>query len=240
MTAAIAIPLRPLRRMASWLVLLIFVSSFFVCSLRAAAAQAPANAAASSDQPTITYRRVFEHSTPEFIEITLRQDGTAKADVRQLSDPPSPQEFTVRPAYRDQIFDLARQLRNFQKLDLEVHKRVAFMGKKTLRWDRGEDTYQTEYNYTVDPKALQLQKMFENLAQEQSDLTLLEERLRFDRLGANQYLDQFEGHLNDGVLPQPERFLPVLDKIADDTRLFEIARQRARSLAARIRAGQAQ
>jgi hypothetical protein len=232
---SVVIPLPPLRRAASLLALLIFV-----CSLRAASAQAPASPATSSDQPTITYRRVFEHSTPEFIEIILRQDGTAKADVRQLSDPPSPQEFTVRPAYRDQIFDLAGQLRNFQKIDLEVHKRVANMGKKTLRWDRGAENYQADYNYTVDPKATQLQKMFENLAQEQSDLTLLEERLRFDRLGADQYLGQFEGHLNDGVLPQPERFLPVLDKIAGDTRLFEIARQRARSLAARIRAGQTQ
>jgi hypothetical protein len=215
------------------------LASLCFCGWASASAQDAAKPAAS-DQPTITYRRVFEHSSPEFIEIILRQDGSAKADVRQLSDPPSPQEFTVNTAYRDQIFDLARQLHNFQKIDLEVHKRVAFMGKKTLRWDQGAETYQAEYNYTIEPKAMQLQKLFENLAQEQADLELLEERLRFDRLGANQYLDQFEGHLNQGMLPQPERFLSVLDKIANDTRLIEVARQRARSLAARIRAGQGQ
>jgi hypothetical protein len=39
-------------------------------------------------------------------------------------------------------------------------------------------------------------------------------------------------------LPEPERFLGVLDRIAEDTRLIEVARQRARSLAARIRIAQ--
>ena len=198
-------------------------------------AQAPAPAAGAPDLPTITYRRVFAGSTPEFIEIAVRQDGAAKADVRQLSESASPQDFMVGPAIRDQLFELARQMRNFQGADLEVKRRVANMGQKTLRWDQGTETYQAQYNYTVDAKAGQLQKMFENLAQEQADLTMLEERLRYDRLGVNQGLDQFEDHLSRGALPEPGRFVAVLDRIAEDTRLIELARQRARSLAARIR-----
>ena len=196
--------------------------------------------ATRSDPPTITYRRVFEGSTPEFVEIAVRQDGAAKADVRQLSEAASPEEFAVRPAFRTQIFDLARQLRNFQGADLDVRRRVAYMGQKTFRWDHGAETYQAQYNYTVDPKATQLQKMFENLALEQGDLITLEQRSRYDRLGINQAIDQFEQHLNQGLLPEPERFLTVLDRIAEDTRLIELARKRARSLAARIRVGQSQ
>jgi hypothetical protein len=203
-----------------------------------ARAQAPSQTAAASDLPTITYRRVFQGSDPEFVEITVRQDGAATADVRQLSDPASPQDFAVGPVLRGKIFDLAQQLRHFQGADLEARRRVAFLGKKTFRWDQGAETYQTEYNYTVDPKASQLQKIFENLAEEQADLAMLEQRLRYDRLGVNQALDQFEQDLDSGVLPEPERFLPVLDRIAEDTRLIEMSRQRARSLAARIRVGQ--
>jgi hypothetical protein len=197
-------------------------------------------ARASTDVPAITFRRVFKGSMPEFVEIVIRKDGVAKADVRQLSDEASAQEFTVGSELRDRIFDLARQLKNFQGADLEVKKRVANMGQKTLRWDSGTETYQAQYNYTLDPKAAQLQKLFENLAEEQSDLTMLEERARYDRLGVNQALDQFEGHLSRGDLAQPERFLPVLDRIAEDGRLIEFARQRARTLAARIRAAQRQ
>jgi hypothetical protein len=203
-----------------------------------ARAQMPSEPAAASELATVTFRRVFEGSTPEFVEISVRQDGAVKADVRQLSDAASPQEFTVKAALSGQIFDLARQLGNFRGADLDTSRRVAYMGQKTLRWEKGGESYQTQYNYTADPQAAQLQKVFENLAQEQADLDRLEQRLRYDRLGVSEALDRFEEHLNQRELPEPERFLPVLDRIAGDTRLIELARQRARSLAARIRAGQ--
>lgn len=205
-----------------------------------AQAQSRAQPAAATNFPTITFRRVFQGSTPEFVEIVVRQDGAAKADVRQLSDAPAPQEFMVSPAIRAQIFELAGQMKHFRGADLDIHRRVANMGQKTLRWDNGAENYQTQYNYTADPRAAQLQKVFENLAQEQADLMMLEERVRYDRLGVNQGLDQFEDHLTRGSLPEPERFLAVLDRIAEDTRLIELARQRARSLAARIRVMQGQ
>lgn len=199
------------------------------------AGAAPGQAQSAADLPTITYRRVFKGSVPEFVEIVLRQDGAAKVDVRQLSDAPSPSEFVVSAAYGRKIFDLAGQMQNFQGANLDVQRRVAYMGDKTLRWDQGTESHQAQYNYTVDPKANQLQKMFDNLAQEQTDLTMIEERLRFDRLGVDQGLDQFAGHLDSGEVPDPQRFLAVLDKIAEDTRVIERARQRARSMAARIR-----
>jgi hypothetical protein len=203
-------------------------------------AQAQAPPAAASGLPTITFRRVFQGSVPEFVEIVVRQDGAAKADVRQLSDTAEPQEFIVGPEFRDQIFDLARQLKNFKGADLDSHRRVANLGQKTFRWEQGAETYQAQFNYTLDPKAAQLQKMFENLAVEQADLGTLEERLRYDRLGVSQALARFEDHLDQRALPQPERFLPLLDRIGDDTRVMEVARQRARSLAARIRVVQGQ
>ncbi len=46
---------------------------------------------------------------------------------------------------------------------------------------------------------------------------------------------QFESDLNHKLLPEPERLLPVLQKIADDPRVVEIARQRARALVERLR-----
>jgi hypothetical protein len=194
--------------------------------------------APEADLPTITYRRVFQGSTPEFVEIAVRQDGSARADVRQLSEAASPQEFQVGAEMRGKIFDLAREMHNFQHTDLDAHRRVAYLGEKTFRWEKGTEAYETKYNYTTDAKATQLQRIFENLAQEQADLATLEQQLRYDRLGINDALRQFEDHLKQHVLPEPARFLPVLDRIAEDSRLIEMARQRARSLAAQIRVAQ--
>jgi hypothetical protein len=221
------------------LVFLLAVASLTVLPL-AARAQSPSDSAPQSDLPTITYRRVFKGSKPEFMEVTVRQDGVAKADIRQLDEPAAPQEFELGAPLRSKIFDLAGQLHNFKGLDLDVHRKIAFLGEKTFHWQRGAENNETQYNYTLDTKATQLQNIFENIAQQQEQLSALDEVARYDRLGVNDALMSFQNDLDQHQLPEPEKFLSVLDRIAADNRLIEVARQRARSLAARIRVGQQQ
>ena len=51
----------------------------------------------------------------------------------------------------------------------------------------------------------------------------------------NDALLQFETDVSRSLLPEPKRVLPMLDQIAGDSHFVDIARQRARSLAERIR-----
>ena len=78
-------------------------------------------------------------------------------------------------------------------------------------------------------------QIFEGLARQQDHLIKLQRRMRYDRLGVNEALLQFESDLNHKVLPEPERLLPTLEQIANDPRFVEIARHRARALAERLR-----
>ncbi len=66
-------------------------------------------------------------------------------------------------------------------------------------------------------------------------MVTLERRMKYDRLGVNDALLQFETDLNRKLLPEPQRVVPVLDEIANNPRFVDIARQRARALAERIR-----
>jgi hypothetical protein len=59
--------------------------------------------------------------------------------------------------------------------------------------------------------------------------------MRYDRLGVNDALLQFESDLNRSLLPEPQRLLPMLEQIARDPKYVDVARQRARSLAERLR-----
>ena len=63
----------------------------------------------------------------------------------------------------------------------------------------------------------------------------LDQKLRYDHLGINDALREFENDLDHHMLPEPQRFLPVLDRIAANSQLVEIARQRSRAIAERIR-----
>jgi hypothetical protein len=185
-----------------------------------------------------TYRRVFKSSSPEFIEIKINEGSDQSTyEIRQLDDDPGASPFEVSSALRSKIFELVAELQYFRGLDLDVHRKIANLGEKTFRGERDGETSQVQFNYTVNTAATQLLQICEGLARQQELIELLQRRMKYDRLGVNDALLQLDTDLAKGVLPEPQRVLPVLDQIAGDYRFVEIARQRARALAEKIRHG---
>lgn len=190
----------------------------------------------SSTHAKLTYRRIFKSSSPEFIEIIVREDTNAATfEIRQLDEEPGALPFEVGAPLRARMFELATQLNHFQGVDLDVHRRIANLGEKTFRWEKGAEAHEIKFNYTLNSSAAQLMQIFEGLARQQELVTMLERRMKYDRLGINDALLQFETDLDHKLLPEPQRALPTLDQIAGDSRFVEIGRQRARALAERIR-----
>jgi hypothetical protein len=184
----------------------------------------------------VSFRRIFQGSSPEFIEVTVQSDSNAATyEIRQLDEDAGAQPFEVGEALRSKIFALTRQLNEFQGQDLDVHRKIANLGEKTFRWQQGAVSHETKFNYTLNSAATQLLQIFEGLGRQQEHYALLERRIRYDRLGINDALLQFESDLNRGLIPEPQRLVPLLDQIASDTKFVEIARQRARALAERLR-----
>src|ERR1700724_2920698 len=204
--------------------------------LRHAASSAEFASSLPAAGAKLTFRRIFKSSTPEFIEISVREDSDdASYDIRQLDDDPGASKFQVSAALRAKMFALAQQLNRFQGQDLDVHRKIANLGEKSFRWEQGSEAHEVKFNYTLNSSASQLLQIFEGLARQQELLMLLERRMKYDRLGINDALLQFETDLNHKLLPEPQRALPALDQIASDSRFVEIGRQRARALAERIR-----
>jgi hypothetical protein len=194
---------------------------------------------AAPESPTgnwFTYRRVFKSSVPEFIEIRIQENSAAATyEIRQLDEDAGAAPFEIGPALRGKIFQLVSELHHFKGLDLDVHRKIANLGEKTFRWDTGAQANEVKFNYTLNSAATQLLQICEGLARQQELIELLQRRIKYDRLGVNDALLQFENDFSKSVLPEPERALPLLDQIAGDSRFVEIARQRSRALAERIR-----
>ncbi|HVM75428.1 MAG TPA: hypothetical protein VMT75_07275 [Candidatus Saccharimonadales bacterium] len=208
-----------------------FVASLLGCLFLAAGALA-----APAGSPLFTYRRIFKSSSPEFIEIKIYQDSeTATYEIRQLDEDPGSTPFQIGQPLRAKIFELIAQLHYFKGLDLDIHRKIANLGEKTFRWEQASDHGEVTFNYTVNPEATQLLQICEGLARQEELADLLQRRIKYDRLGVNDALLQLESDLSKGVFPEPSRLLPLLDQIAADYRMVEIARQRARSLAEKIR-----
>lgn len=196
---------------------------------------ASACAAGPADGPTIIYRKVFKSSYPEYVQIKVGQNGAATYDIRQLDEESDPVAFEINPPLVQRIFDLASKLHNFQGADLDIHRRIANLGEKTFQYTKGSEIHEVKFNYTLDDSATQLLNIFEGLARQESDLSNLQRVMRYDRLGVNDALVQMEADYNSKIFPEPERLLGALDQVSADDKFIDIARQRARTLASRIR-----
>ena len=208
-----------------------FLLAGAACLLAGSALSTPAACEAK-----LKFRRVFKGSSPEFIEINVREDSDlASYEIRQLDEEAGASPFQVGALLRSKMFLLAAELKHFQGQDLDVHRKIAYLGEKTFQWDCGAEVHEAKFNYTMNPGASQLLQIFEGLARQQENADLITRRMKYDRLGVNDALLQFESDLNRSLLPEPKRLLPMLQQIADDPKFVDIARQRARSLAERIR-----
>ncbi|HWG59130.1 MAG TPA: hypothetical protein VN661_08800 [Candidatus Acidoferrales bacterium] len=204
--------------------------------LALAAAPPRARAVPADAGPEITYTKVFKASYPEFTQIKVNHSGAGSFDLRQLDEDASPQPIHLDPALVHKIFDLAAKLHNFDGLNLDVHKRIANLGQKTFRYDNGSVSHQVTFNYTLDPDAEDLLSLLDGIARQEGDLSNLQRTMRYDPLGVNDALAEIEQDLNHKSIPEPEGLLPALDQAAANDKVINIARQRARKLAARIRA----
>jgi hypothetical protein len=215
------------------------LASVFWCLLQpvtVSAKQTGSKNTSADDGAHITFRRIFKLSTPELIEITVSEKSdSATYEIRQLDDDPGAMPFAVGAPLRAKMFALAGELRHFEDQDLDVHRKIASLGEKTFRWQQGAVAHETKFNYTLNPAAAQLLQIFEGLARQQEHFDILSRRIKYDRLGMNDALMECDADFTRGLLPEPQSLLPLLDQIAGDTHLVEIARQRARNLAERIR-----
>lgn len=81
-----------------------------ICLVTAAGASAfPAGSS------TFTYRRIFKSSTPEFIEIKIKDDtDTGSYEIRQLDEDPGATPFEISNSLRTKMFQLINQLNDFK------------------------------------------------------------------------------------------------------------------------------
>jgi hypothetical protein len=213
-----------------------FVRCLLACALVSCLAPTKNARSSPAGSAVFTYRRIFKSSTPEFIELKVEENSDkASYEIRQLDEDPGATPFEISPVLRNKIFELVAQLNYFNGIDLEIHRKIANLGEKTFRWERGSEAHEVKFNYTVNPAASQLLQICEGLARQQELVEVLQRRMKYDRLGVNDALLDLETDFSKGVLPEPQRLLPLLDQISADYRFVEIARQRARSLAEKIR-----
>jgi hypothetical protein len=193
-------------------------------------------ASAAAADPRIVFTKSFPGSVPAYVEISVEKSGDVV--YKEAPDDNNPISIRLLPADSDTIFSLADKLDHFEH-PLESGLKVAFMGKKTFRYETGEAAKQprsVEFNFSTDPNAQALLDWFERIAESERGFIELERTVKYDKLGVQNALILVQTTSDQKRLIAPRQFLPLLDRVVKNESYMRIARERAAAFADEIRA----
>lgn len=191
--------------------------------------------------PTITFDRVWEAYKPQNVTITVQATGPAKYVSRNPFTPPDQTgadpdyllDFTLSSRSQEKLFRDAREA-NYFNGDFAYKKHaVASTGKKTLTYSDPVRHFSTTYDYS-DNKAIQeITNLFSGISNTIEHGRKLVFLRRFDKLGLEDELKAMEDAAESHNLAELQIIRPTLESIAQDSTILNIARQRAKRLAAK-------
>ena len=183
-------------------------------------------------QEHVFFSRTFPGSSPPSFEVKVDRAGRGIYDEGDPEE--APIEFQLLPNEVAALFGLVEKLDHFHR-PVASDRKVAFTGDKILRYvEPAGETTEVKFSFTEDADARALVTWFVRVSESERYLIELERVYRFDRLGVNKALLQFQTSFDKKRIVAPHQFLPILKKIAAHKGVLHIARARAASLVERI------
>ncbi|HTP35501.1 MAG TPA: hypothetical protein VMJ75_25160 [Candidatus Acidoferrales bacterium] len=191
-----------------------------------------AGAMFAGDQPRLFYSKAFPGSVPAYVQVTLDPDG--QVDYREAPDDEFPLKFKLTAAETTEVYGLAEKLDWF-KHPVESGLKVAFMGTKTFRCEKGDEKHEVQFNYSEDPSARSLWDWFERMTESAQHRVDLDRAAKYDKLGVFKAVSQLGAAIEQKRLVGLEQYLPTLDRIIKNETYMHTARVRASEIAEYIR-----
>jgi hypothetical protein len=193
---------------------------------------------ASAPSARITYTRTLAGSSPEYLAVSVNADGSGSYVGRRLDESAHPRALRLSPATTQRLFALAAQLNYFRSIDLDSHKKVADLGRKTLTYENGGQKNQVEFNFTQERAGRDLTDLFEGVANVEEQIDLLDYAIKYDPLSLPQELLTIQIALNHNELVDPQLMVPSLQEISSNPRFMHVAQTRAQDILSRVSQGQ--
>jgi hypothetical protein len=191
---------------------------------------------ASQEPATVWFTLDFPGSQPADYSVQVRSDGKAHYESSGKPYPESDEsdsfayDFTVSPATREKVFDLAAKAGYFQK-DLDSHrKNLAFTGRKTLAYKDAQRSGDATYNYSPDIAVQELTSLFQGLSATLEFGHRLEYSLRYQKLALAEELKRMEETARSSPPIEIQAIAPILQQIIADPGVINVSRARAQRL----------
>jgi|SRR5579884_2433400 len=136
---------------------------------------------------------------------------------------------TLSPSARERLNALIDDTNDLEQADTyESGRKVADLGKKhfTLELTSGTKR-EAEFNYSVRKEVNDLVNFCDGIVNEEMIGFDIDNAIQYDRLSIPKRIESMENDLKNNRISDPERLIPILDKIQNDQRLINYARARA-------------
>ena len=198
-----------------YLLILLFTSSLF-----------------AQDAQRFFYSKAFPGSIPAYVQVTVEKNG--EVVYKEAPDDELPLKYKLTEAETGEVYSLIEKL-DFFKRPVESGLKVAFMGTKTFRLEKGADKTEVQFNYSEDLNARALWEWCERMTESAQHRIALDRAAKYDKLGVVKALMLLEGAMERKRLVGLDQFLPTLDRISKNETYMHTARARASEIAEAIR-----
>jgi len=188
----------------------------------------------AQDAPRFFYSKAFPNSVPAYVQVTLEKTG--EVEYRESPDDDLPLKFKLTEAETAEVYALVEKLDSF-KHPVESGLKVAFMGTKTFRLEKGSQKSEVQFNYSEDVNAKNLWDWCERMTESAQHRINLDRAAKYDKLGVVKALDLLASAVERKRVVGLEQYLPTLDRIIKNESYMHTARARASEIAEFIRAG---
>src|SRR5437764_2140559 len=206
---------------------------FLICWFVPAPAQQPA---------TVTLPLDFPNSEADHYVISVASAGRGSYESNGKLSPEGQDDayrldFSLSPATRARIFDLAKRAHYLQG-DIDSKKRnLASTGSKTLTYKDDQRSTKATYNYSPVSAVQQLTQLFQNLSATLEFGRRLEYFHHYQKLALDEELKRMEEMAKQNGLIELSALGPILQQIANDNSVINPVRARAQRLLERAGVG---
>jgi hypothetical protein len=188
----------------------------------------------AQDAARFFYSKAFPNSVPAYVQVTLEKNG--EVEYRESPDDELPLKFKLTDAETAEVYGLVEKLDSFKR-PVESGLKVAFMGTKTFRLEKGSQKSEVQFNYSEDVNAKSLWDWCERMTESAQHRINLDRAAKYDKLGVVKALDLLASAVERKRVVGLEQYLPTLDRIIKNESYMHTARARASEIAEFIRAG---
>jgi hypothetical protein len=195
-----------------------------------------AGALFAQDTQRFFFSKSFPNSVPAYMQVIVEKSGDV--EYKEAPDDELPLRYKLTEAETAEVYSLIEKLDNF-KHPVEANLKVAFMGTKTFRLEKGAEKTEIQFNYSEDPSAKALWEWCERMTESAQHRIALDRAAKYDHLGVLKALNLLASAVERKRVVGLEQYLPTLDRISKNETYMHTARARASEIAEYIRRGAA-